>query len=359
MRKIIFLSLLLGLATFMIPFSALALNYETGDNLTLKEDKVIEDNYLIAGNFVTVKGTVRGDLFAFGSTVNIEGTVEGNVFAVAGNVKVSGKIGKDLYVGAGNLEISKEAEVGNDLFVGAGQIDVNGKVNRNLMAGGGRINLNGEMGGDAKLTVGEINFDQDNPAKINGDLTYWSSKEIEIPSQVIIGGETIFKAIAQPNKKLGIIAIMGGKAVSILMALIIGLIVVLLFPKKSAEVNKTMRGSFWRSLGIGFVFLAVVPVAAIILLASILGIPLALILMGIYGLILYLGKVFAALFAGRLLTGENWNLFWSLALGLILVAIIGLIPFVGSIAVFILFLLSLGAIITIAQQTYVGLRKDL
>lgn len=359
MKNLKLFGLVLGLIMALIPLSALALNYEAGDNLTLKEDKVIEDNYLITGNFVTVRGTVKGDLFAFGSTVNIEGIVEGNVFAAAGNVKVSGKIGKDLYIGAGNLEISKEAEIGNDLFVGAGQIDMNGKVNRNLMASGGRINFNGEMGGNAKLSVGEISFDQDNPAKIDGDLTYWNSKEIEIPSQVIIGGETIFKAIAKPNKKLGIIAIMGGKAISVLMTLIIGLIVVLLFPKKSAEVNKTMRGSFWRSLGIGFVFLAVVPVAAIILLASILGIPLALILMGAYGLILYLGKVFAALFAGRLLTGENWHPSWSLVLGLILIAIIGFIPFVGSLAIFILFLLSLGAIVTIAQQTYVGLRKDL
>ena len=61
-------------------------------------------------------------------------------------------------------------------------------------------------------------------------------------------------------------------------------------------INKTIKKSFWKSLGIGFLILVAVPIASVILLVTVIGIPLAVIAVLAYVILLIVSRVFFAFF---------------------------------------------------------------
>ena len=72
-----------------------------------------------------------------------------------------------------------------------------------------------------------------------------------------------------------------------------------LFPGFSTQAATLIGRDPWTSLGIGLAVLVCVPFMALVLLITIIGIPLALLLVPIYLLLLFLGWVTAALFLAQ------------------------------------------------------------
>src|SRR3990170_1191544 len=157
------------------------------------------------GELVTLPAgeTVNRDFFAFGERVEISGTVNGDVYAGGGIVIVDGKVNGDLLAGGGTLTIS--GSVSQDARVGGGQITITGKVGRNLTIGGGNVELT------------------DPAAKVGGEVTRNTPAEGFRPA---------------PSKIWGIPTGAGlfFKIISIISTVIIGLLVILLFPRFSQKV---------------------------------------------------------------------------------------------------------------------------
>ena len=107
-----------------------------------------------------------------------------------------------------------------------------------------------------------------------------------------------------------------------------------------------------QSLGLGLAILVCVPFVASALLVTIIGIPLALLLMSLYLLVLFLGWVTAAQFLaqrglqalrpGRTTT-RGWQLL-ALMLGLVALWVVRQVPLVGGLIGFIALLAGVGAL---------------
>ena len=99
-----------------------------------------------------------------------------------------------------------------------------------------------------------------------------------------------------------------------------------------------VRGSFWLSLLVGLLVLIVAPIAIVLGLITIVGIPLALAAVAVYAILIYAAQVFVGLAIGRLILSKNTaqppKPFGSMILGLVLLAVVlpvlGLIPVVGG-----------------------------
>ena len=106
-------------------------------------------------------------------------------------------------------------------------------------------------------------------------------------------------------------------------------------------------GAGWRSLGLGFAVLAGVPVAIILIAITLVGLPASLMLLVFYLVAIYLAKIWVGAFLGQILlkqageTKSDWLL--GLLIGLLILTVVGFIPYLGGLVHFGVVCLGLGA----------------
>ena len=129
-------------------------------------------------------------------------------------------------------------------------------------------------------------------------------------------------------------------------AILVGWLVLVLFPG-FFQASTHAVGSGWRSLGLGFAVLAGVPAAIVLTAITVVGLPLSLMLLALYFVAIYRAHIWVGAFLGRQLlkpagaTKSDWLL--GLLLGLLILKVIGFIPYLGGLVRFGVVCLGLGA----------------
>lgn len=312
------------------------------------------------------KGEIHdGDYFAAGDIVEIAGNVNGDVYAGAGQVFVSGIINGDLIAGGGVVYVG--GVVTNDVRVAGGQVEINGTVGRNVTALGGNVNI----AADSKITGSIVsaagNIHVASGASIGKEMTYVSGQnsvisdgakigkvtKVEIPSQFKVSQNQI----ASGMEKLNIVV----KIFSIVSTLIIGLVLIYLYPKFNQNVVNAVSERPGLSIGIGFSVLVLFPVAIGLVFSTIIGIPLALIMLAAYLIYVYLARVFVMIWAGQKIVKyakvKKSSQWFEFIIGLIAYYLIVLLPFVGAGVKVLVLLFGLGASVVTAKEAYSSARK--
>jgi len=150
-----------------------------------------------------------------------------------------------------------------------------------------------------------------------------------------------------------------GFLIKILMGIAAGLVLVYIFRNMTKRAIKESLAHFWANLGRGFAALILTPVAAIIILITVIGAWVAGLIGVAYILMIFLSLTLANIVFGSWLIKVvkkrdkylvNWQ---AVVLGVIVLSIISLIPFVGWLVVFIFMLISLGALYRMVYQNVV------
>jgi cytoskeletal protein CcmA (bactofilin family) len=338
------------------------------------EGEPIEDDHFTAGGSVTILSPVMGDLFAAGGNIVLKGPVEGDLFACGGSVLSTGDIQEDARLAGGQIRIGgsirrnasafggtvvleKDGEVGRDLNVGCGELTIAGLIKRDLEGSADQVVISGTIEGDAKIDAGKITLMP--TAQILGDLSYSSSKEADIQEGAFIQGEiTHRKSKASKEKRggMGTFTILL-KLLSIISLFLFGIFLILLSPKMANRAASNIRSSPWKSLGIGLLLLLVVPAVVGALAITLVGIPLALVLLVTYLIFLYISKIYTGLFLGLIIVKgagqeKKGKMIGALLLGLAVLTILTSIPFVGKIFLIIAVLFGLGAFVVERVRLY-------
>ena len=172
LRLLAGISSLLLLAFLLVP-SARAFDARSGDQITIEADQVIDDDLYVAGQAVTIDGTVHGDVIAAGQIINFNGTVDGSFIAAGQTVIVNGtirdtariaaqalqfgndaRVGRDLMSAGYSLELRPSSMVGRDLAFGGYQALLAGDIGRNVRGDMRNLALRGAVGGDVNVAVG-------------------------------------------------------------------------------------------------------------------------------------------------------------------------------------------------------------
>ena len=92
-------------------------DYDTGYQVIVAEDEVIEDDLYVFGANVIIRGKITGDLITSCRELEILGTgiVEGNVLAAGQKVTISGKVNSSARIVAHQLILSEECRIAEDL----------------------------------------------------------------------------------------------------------------------------------------------------------------------------------------------------------------------------------------------------
>jgi hypothetical protein len=124
-------------------------------------------------------------------------------------------------------------------------------------------------------------------------------------------------------------------------------------------VITTLREKPWASLGIGFVAAVVVPVVCVLLFATIVAIPIGLILLAAFFILLYWSRIYAIGRIGESILSIAADLEPCLGLGrgLFVYYILAIIPVVGWVVVPLVMLFGLGAELIARKQFYATARS--
>jgi len=356
-------------ALVLAAVSGCSVHYDGDDSVTHE----FGSDYFGAGGMLNLTEPVGGDAILAGGHVATASEIRGDLVAVGGEVSVGGAIGDDLYAAGGNLQfdavVNGNARVaGGDISVGpativagglsltGGQVEFEGVAQEYLRASGGSVHLDGEVIGDAEVRAKELLIGPN--ARIGGRLVYHGPSEPMVSEGAVISGGVEFHAEDTGRYLRGVQPAVRDAATSLgtflwfVGVFVAGALFVLLLPGFTSESAAAIGRKPLPSLGLGLAILLCVPFVAVVLLITIIGIPVALLLMSLYLLVLFLGWITAALFVaqrglaalrpGRPVT-RGWQLL-ALLLGLVVLWLLQQIPIVGGWIGFVALLAGIGAL---------------
>jgi cytoskeletal protein CcmA (bactofilin family) len=333
-----------------------------------------------AGESVLKRGEIPEDLYAAGGTVDIDARVDGDVVAAGGELRVAGSVTGDVMMAGGRLDLRAEvlddarlaggritidAPIGDYLVVAGGDVEVfpgtrvagpawlaggklviAGELDDELKATGGDIKISATVAGDVELMGGHLELLPG--ARIAGNLRYRSPTEIVIAEGAEVTGDIVYQPIEPTVHEAP------GLGIGVLWVIVMtftALLLLILAPRHTREAVATLRGDLLKSLGLGAAFLVGAPIAVIILLALVIGIPAGLALLALYPVLLLMGYLTTAialaaqgaLWAGREIDGSLTRQALTVLLAFVALALLQAIPLLGALVLLIALLIGTGA----------------
>jgi cytoskeletal protein CcmA (bactofilin family) len=332
--------------------------FAAGGNVEIS-DQVPGDVFL-AGGRVSLTKPVGGDAFIAGGNVRIADRLTDSLYVAAGSVAIEGDVGRHARGAGGDIVIASGANVnGKATFAGA-HVQIDGRVGKALTAVADSVRINGQIDGDAEVSARSLEIGP--KTVIGGKLTYWSAREAKIDPQAKIAGGVDYRAVAMPEGAYtaGIVALMIGKALFLIGLMILGSLLVLVFPNFTGVVERTFATNPGKSLLLGLALFVCLPLVGVLFMITILGIPIGITVFFLYPLVLMLGYLTAAFFIGDkgvayLRKGRALTAGWRVAgviAALLLLALLRALPVVGGLVVFGLLLAGMGAWAIALYQRY-------
>lgn len=329
--------------------------YLAGTDVTVAQ--LVPGDVAAVGGTLTLAAPVEGDVLLAGGTVTVERPVEGDVRILGAHVVVTSEVEGDLAIAGGTVIASSTA---SDLRVLGGTVEVTGSGG-NAVIYGSNVYLSGSFAGDVEV-VATDHLALAEGTQIAGSLKYDAPQQAEIPSSTVVTNGVIYTGASNflPTVEQAETFALAGASVffvvRILAVLIAAAVLAGLFPQFSQYVaDRALApspGRFALLALLGFAVVFATPVLIFLLLISFVGMAAAFLLLAGYVLLLMLGYLYAGIIAGAAL---GRNLFkrsfvtWKLALlGMLTLSLVGLVPVLGKLVVFILFLAATGALVSIA-----------
>jgi hypothetical protein len=318
---------------------------------------------LTAGEHVRVDASVDGDVAAAGADVSIAAPVSGYVMSAGRHVSIDGPVGNDLWAAGETVDVSSDvahnvmaagrtvrveadATIGQDARLAGNRVVMTGRVERNLEIGAATAAIGGEVGGTVHARAGSVEVLPD--AVIRGDLIVSSPRAPSIaPTAQVLGSVR-----HEPRTDSG------GTWTTwpwvwlflFLSLMILGAAAVGLSPRWANRVAITMRGRLGRSVLTGLLWLVITPVVVGLLAVTIVGIPLAVLLLAASAIVLVLSAVFVAYGIGGWLLDrrqqpEPASPWARMGLGVLVVSLAMSLPFIGWLVAALVVLFGGGAMI--------------
>ena len=295
----------------------------------------------LAGSDPVSTADVKGILFSAGNTVSAGGACE-YAFIAGNNVALNGECSRDAFIAGNNVGFA--GNVARDLYAAGNLMTFHGSVGRDFYAGGKTISLGGEIGGDVYLDAGEIQLADD--LKIGGRLRYNADANITGPKELITGAETFANSHADDDSDSAVSVSVDTKpsplsklksrlfgAAGLLLIAYFFLWLTPLWEKIDSDYTGADFGKYAAAFGIGIGVLLALPIAAIILMVTGIGLRPAFVLLCVYIAALIASPVFLGFILGSLLWRKAFkqqrNYWAELPIGILVLRLVTMLPYVS------------------------------
>ena len=256
-------------------------------------------------------------------------------------------MGRNITAAGGSVNISDSAKLNGNLVAGSGSLTVLAPIAKDITLGSGDATIGNSVGGNVNAGVGNLTLTSN--AKIKGDLTYLSDRDVQIQPGAQITGKTVHNRppITEKSRVKSFPA--GFKIYSFLTSLLVGFIIIKLIPVFTKKVTDDLTARPLALTGIGFLTIIAAPIFIIVMALTLVGIPLALISLFSFLITLYLSKIFVAIAIGQKLLKfikQKPADLMTLTAGLVVYLFVGIIPLIGHIILIVFIFAGVGALVT-------------
>jgi hypothetical protein len=231
------------------------------------------DQIVLTGRLVIAADETVDTASILNGSALIEGTVRESVFVLNGDTEISGTVSDDVVVLNGDVVVRSTAEIGGDL----------------ITRGTPEVEEGATIRGSQSDVVTRFDVDVTGFA---GRFAWWL-----------------------------------GYSVS---TLVLGLLLLLFAPGLGEAVTPAVRGRLGSSVGWGVALFFLIPIAAVVLLVTVVGIPLGLFVLLGLALIYTVGYSVAPIGVGSLVVRSSPSRFVVFLVGWMILRALALIPFVGG-----------------------------
>jgi cytoskeletal protein CcmA (bactofilin family) len=347
--------------------------FRSGDEIKLDGD--FNDVVFVSGGQLAIGAKVMDDIFATGGELNYTGASADHVITAGGQITFTNVQVKDIVAAGGEIILSN-TQVGDDVILAGGQITISqdSRVASSAVIAGGEVTIGGSVGGDATIRAGEIRID----GEILGNADF-SGHEIRLGPKAVIGGNLRHRTenlIIEPGatikgeitdlpydqhglekKAIGILLVASAIGLLILAGMALSVLVIAgVFAGHMQATDRSIRGRIFSTLGIGLLATICFPVLFIVLLATVIGLPLAFLMLALWLAVQPLAFASAAHATGMAIRsgfgggkvdsipGVGGRMAYAL-LGLAILVVFGLVPIVGQLVWVVAGILGFGATI--------------
>lgn len=296
-----------------------------------------------AGNNVNVSSNIDGISFVAGNIIRLSSTQD-YMFAAGNDIQVNGATVKDAFIAGSNIIV--ENSTIRDLYVAGQTVKIDTEVSRNVFAGGDEVIITGKINGNVKVASDKITIGEN--AIIAGTLEYPEDAKISIGNTAQIAQQKTYKNVDKNitiSKGTAIKTTITETLISFVSMLLIGAIILYLNKnifKKFEEQEKNAE-SIIKNILKGLAFLIVLPLAAVILMITVIGIPLSIISLLVYGIMIYLSVLPTAYFFGKwILNNKITNDYLLLTVSLLVIYILRIVPVIGGLVTLVSLFYGLG-----------------
>jgi cytoskeletal protein CcmA (bactofilin family) len=326
--------------------------------------RTVHGDVYAAGAEVLVDGVVDGDLIVAGGEVRVSGEVTQDVRVVGGTVMISGKIHRNATIAGGDVDLTDSSHVKGSAVLGAGNLLLGGLIDGDVRVDAGNVTLAKTIGGN--LAVAAVALCLTSRASVGKNIRYWSDDEPSIDEGATVRGTVtrhpvpeVFKG-KEVRRGVAGMKLVAGMA-SFASTLLLGLLLLRIYPVFTAKAVATIQERPSITLGVGGAVLVGTPLFAFLCMATVLGIPIGLMLATMYVVTLYLGRVFVMLWLGQRilrLVSDSFSAGRAFVTGLVIYFILALVPLVGVVVTVATTVIGLGAILITKKELVMRLRDE-
>ena len=235
------------------------------------------DQIVLSGDVMVPRGEEVGEVIVLHGTATVAGVARGDVIVVDGSISVTGQVSGSLVSVNGPVTLGPNAQV-------LGDVIARGRI---------RIPAGASVGGDVREGTA---FTFRTPIEVFGPLAAWLAV--------------------------------------VMSTLLLGALLLFLVPRGGEAVASVALRSPLAAAGIGLAVFLALPLAAVLAVLTLVGLPLGLgVLLGLF-LLFSIGFAWSVFVIGRALWHPPRSRWVALAIGWAIVAAISAIPVVGAIAWF-------------------------
>ncbi|WP_255151589.1 bactofilin family protein [Halorarius halobius] len=329
--------LLLALVVLATVPAPVAADSRTGPSVVVESGETV-DGFTATGGVVVVRGTVEGDLEAYGGRVHIAegGRVTGRLRASGGTVVVDGTVEGTALAYGGSVRVGETARVERSFGAVAGAVSIEGTVLGDATVVAGTVTL----GADADVR-GDLNYDgqlSDEGGTVRGDVR--GVGDLALVPSVPIPGPLVSAYWFAANAALGALLL-------------------LVFPRFSWAAANTVAVEPLRTTAAGLAGLVGGLLVVAVTALTLVGVPLALAAAAVLFVCCWAGAVLGRFAVGSWLLSfvdrdDKWP---SLLVGLLVVGVLVRLPVVGDAFRAAVLLAGLGTVVLGLRSAYEVLRE--
>lgn len=340
------------------------------DSINITKQQTLDKTLVSGASDIDVAGVLNGDLFCIGQNLNISGTINGDVFCATSNVNISGNIKGSLRLLASNTTITgaiyngstivtdnfnldTSGYMGYDVFLTATKAQINGNIDRDLNILGDNYVINGNIDRNISGNANQLTLQKN--ATVLGNIDITSQNNISREDGAVVSG-TINQVKESSNNSNPILEGLLFALYMMVSLALISLLIALLMPKTLEYSYQIVKKSPFKVALAGLVTSIIAPVVLIMLFITIIGIPLAFMLIAAWILVASFTGPIVAFQIGKSILRKNKKSkpVVCMLLGSLILLSVYLIPIVNIFVMTVVYLYGLGIVTLIAKNKIIG-----